>query len=131
MNEPWRWLLKFARRLGIEGEQLEHIRRGAWLHDIGKVVVPDHILLKPGSLTAEEQKIIYEHPAHSMKMLGHIDFLKPAVAIPYYHHEKWDGSGYPTGLKGEGIPFEARLFALVDVLGRLKFRPALSKSVGA
>ncbi|HEX3047880.1 MAG TPA: HD domain-containing phosphohydrolase, partial [Bacillota bacterium] len=107
--------LTLARRLGFGGEQLEHIRRGALLHDIGKMVVPDHILQKPGSLTAEERKIIYEHPIYSMKMLGHIDFLKPAVVIPYYHHEKWDGSGYPEGLKGDEIPLEARLFALVDV----------------
>jgi PAS domain S-box-containing protein/putative nucleotidyltransferase with HDIG domain len=107
--------LKLAWKLGIEGEELENIRRGALLHDIGKMVVPDYILQKPGPLTDEERSIIYEHPLYSAKMLGQIDYLKPAVAIPFYHHEKWDGSGYPNGLKGEDIPLAARLFALVDV----------------
>jgi PAS domain S-box-containing protein len=107
--------VRFAQKLKIGGEQLDHIRRGAMLHDIGKMVIPDNILQKPGKLAKEERKIIEEHPIYSRQILGHIDYLAPAVNIPYYHHEKWDGSGYPSGLKGEEIPIEARLFALVDV----------------
>jgi PAS domain S-box-containing protein len=105
----------FAKKLNITGEQLNQIRRGALLHDIGKMAIPDSILQKPGLLTPEERLVIEEHPKYSKKLLENIEYLAPAVAIPYYHHEKWDGSGYPEGLKGEEIPLEARLFALVDV----------------
>ncbi|MDO8685749.1 MAG: histidine kinase N-terminal 7TM domain-containing protein [Clostridiales bacterium] len=107
--------LQLARRLNIKEDMQEHIRRGALLHDIGKMVIPDHILQKPGALTAEEFRIIRQHPMYSKKILGHINYLAPAVAIPFYHHEKWDGTGYPEGLKGLETPLAARLFALVDV----------------
>ncbi len=108
--------LALARKMGITNEtELIHIRRGALLHDIGKMGVPDAILNKPGPLTEEEWKIMRQHPTYAYKMLSSIPYLKPALAIPYSHHEKWDGSGYPQGLKGEEIPLAARIFAVVDV----------------
>lgn len=119
-----------AEKLHIEREQMEHIRRGVLLHDIGKMVVPDRILQKPGPLSDEEWQIIREHPLYSIKMLSHIDFLQPAMAIPCYHHEKWDGSGYPIGLKGEEIPLAARLFALVDVWDALCSDRPYRKALG-
>jgi len=107
--------LRLARASGIEEEELIHIRRGTLLHDIGKMGIPDGILLKPGPLTAEEWPVMRQHPQFAFELLSPIDFLKPALDIPYCHHEKWDGSGYPRGLKGEQIPLSARLFAVVDV----------------
>jgi putative nucleotidyltransferase with HDIG domain len=106
---------RFARALGIDEAEIVHIRRGALLHDIGKMGVPDGILLKPGKLTDEEWEIMIKHPQFAYDMLVPIAYLKPALDIPYCHHEKWDGSGYPRGLKGEQIPLAARLFAIVDV----------------
>lgn len=107
--------LNLARSMGIEETRLIHIRRGALLHDIGKLGVPDHILFKADSLTREEREIIEQHVDYAYEMLAPIPYLKPALNIPYFHHEKWDGTGYPLGLKGEQIPLEARIFALVDV----------------
>jgi putative nucleotidyltransferase with HDIG domain len=107
--------VELARRMGLNGEQLVTIRRGALLHDIGKIALPDSILLKPGPLTAEEIGIMRRHPEHARSFIERIDFLKPALAIPYHHHERWDGSGYPLGLKAQEIPLEARIFAVVDV----------------
>ena len=107
--------LRLARRMGLSGEELVYIRWGALLHDIGKMGVPDHILLKPGPLTPEEWNVMQKHPTLAYDMLSMIGFLLPALDIPRYHHEKWDGSGYPCGLKGEQIPLSARLFAIVDV----------------
>lgn len=107
--------LRVADRLGIRGEALQHIRRGALLHDIGKMGIPDSILLKPGPLTPDEWEIMRQHPVHAYEMLKTIDYLSPALEIPYCHHEKWDGNGYPQGLKGENIPMSARIFAVVDV----------------
>jgi putative nucleotidyltransferase with HDIG domain len=104
-----------AKAMGIADEELTHIRRGALLHDIGKLGVPDHILLKPGKLTDEEWVIMRGHPQFAYDMLAPIAYLRPAISIPYHHHEKWDGSGYPRGLKGEEIPLDARVFAVVDV----------------
>ena len=98
-----------------------HIRRGALLHDIGKMGVPDHILLKPGKLSALEWEAMREHPSHALTMLSPITFLRPALEIPYCHHEKWDGSGYPCGLKGKAIPLAARIFSLVDVWDALSY----------
>ncbi len=106
---------KLARKMGIESGELIHIRRGALLHDIGKMAIPDGILLKPGALDAEERALIEKHPVYAYEMLSPIKFLNPALDIPYCHHEKWDGSGYPRGLKGGGIPLAARIFSVVDV----------------
>jgi putative nucleotidyltransferase with HDIG domain len=111
--------LKLAEKMGISQEKLTHIRRGALLHDIGKLGVPDHILLKPSELTEEEWDAIYKHPTFAFDMLLPITYLRPALDIPYCHHEKWDGTGYPRGLKGEQIPLPARLFAIVDVYDAL------------
>jgi response regulator RpfG family c-di-GMP phosphodiesterase len=104
-----------ARALGLEKEEILHLRRGALLHDMGKLGVPDGILLKPGPLTDEEWEIMRQHPTFAYEMLSPIEFLKPALDIPYCHHEKWNGSGYPRGLKGERIPIVARIFAVADV----------------
>lgn len=106
---------RMARAMGISEAEIVHIRRGALLHDIGKMGVPDHILLKPGKLTDEEWVLMRQHPQFAYNMLAPIIYLRPALDIPYCHHEKWDGTGYPRGLKGEQIPLAARLFAIVDV----------------
>lgn len=111
--------VELARQLGFPEEDLVHVRRGALLHDIGKIGIPDAILLKPGELSLEERVIIQEHPKYAEKMLNTIEYLHPAIDIPHYHHEKWDGTGYPDGLKGEQIPRAARLFAIVDVYDAL------------
>ena len=107
--------LKLARAAGITEEELVHVRRGALLHDIGKMGVPDNILLKPDKLTDEEWVVMRKHPTFAFELLSPIAYLRPALDIPYCHHEKWDGSGYPRGLKGEQIPLAARLFAIIDV----------------
>ncbi|MDK2981110.1 MAG: hypothetical protein PWQ55_1457 [Chloroflexota bacterium] len=112
--------LKLARDCGITDEEMVHIRRGALLHDIGKIGIPDRILHKPGSLTKEERRIIEQHPIYAFNLISPIKFLKPALDIPYCHHEKWDGSGYPRGLKGTQIPMPARIFAVVDVWDALR-----------
>ncbi len=104
-----------ANTLGFAGDDLEHITRGALLHDIGKMGIPDSILLKRGELTSEEREQMKQHPVLAYEMLKPIQFLHPALDIPYCHHEKWDGSGYPRGLSGEAIPIAARMFSVVDV----------------
>ncbi|MCK4489712.1 MAG: GAF domain-containing protein, partial [Anaerolineales bacterium] len=109
-----------AKMMGIGGQKLAHIRRGALLHDIGKMAVPDAILQKPGMLTDEEWEIMRQHPIYAMELLSSTDYLRPALDIPYCHHEKWDGSGYPQGLEGEDIPLAARIFAIVDVWDALR-----------
>ena len=107
--------LKLAHKMGLSEERLILIKRGALLHDIGKMGVPDHILHKPEQLSEEEQAIMRKHPQLAYDMLEPIAYLRDALNIPYCHHEKWDGSGYPRGLAGTQIPLEARLFAIVDV----------------
>jgi PAS domain S-box-containing protein/putative nucleotidyltransferase with HDIG domain len=112
--------LKLARAAGMSDDELVHVRRGALLHDIGKMAIPDSILLKPGKLTDDEWKIMKQHPQIAYDVLSPIPYLKPALDIPYCHHEKWDGTGYPRGLKGEQIPLAARIFAVVDVWDALR-----------
>jgi putative nucleotidyltransferase with HDIG domain len=112
--------LKLARALGVSESEFVHLRRGAMLHDIGKMGIPDDVLLKPGPLTEEEWVIMRRHTEYAKDMLSEIEFLDPALDIPYLHHEKWDGSGYPCGLKGEEIPLAARIFAVADVWDALR-----------
>ncbi len=107
--------LKLSRLMGLSEEQLIHVKRGALMHDIGKMGVPDSILLKPAELTPAEWEVMRRHPQLAHDWLAPISFLQKALEIPYCHHEKWDGSGYPRGLKGEQIPLAARIFAVVDV----------------
>ena len=106
---------RLAREMGVGEAELVHIRRGCLLHDIGKMGIPDAILFKHTALTPEEQAIMRQHPVFARDLLAPIDYLKPALNIPLYHHEKWDGSGYPHGLRGDAIPLAARIFAVVDV----------------
>ena len=123
--------LRLAHELVFSEPDLIDIQRGAILHDIGKMAIPDKILLKPGPLTAEEWNIIRQHPRFAFELLSPISFLGKALDIPLYHHEKWDGSGYPKGLKEDQIPLSARLFAVVDVYDALTsdrpYRPAWAK----
>jgi len=123
--------LRLAEAFGMNQEELIHIRRGALLHDIGKLGVPDSILHKPDKLSEAEWEIMRRHPQYAYDMLYPIDYLHPALSIPYCHHEKWDGTGYPRGLKGEEIPQSARLFAIADVWDALTsnrpYRPAMTE----
>jgi putative nucleotidyltransferase with HDIG domain len=123
--------LQLAQALGMEPAELEHVRRGALLHDIGKMGIPDNILRKPGPLTDDEWVIMRRHPGYAYEMLSSIAYLRPALDIPYCHHERWNGTGYPRGLKGEAIPLAARIFAVVDVWDALcserPYRPAWPK----
>jgi len=111
--------LQLARVLAVGDVELEQIRRGALLHDMGKIAIPDSILLKTGPLTVEEWDVMRTHPTRAYELFAPIPYLQVALEIPYCHHEKWDGSGYPRGLKGEGIPLAARIFAVVDVYDAL------------
>jgi len=106
--------VELARKLGLSGEGLQGIERGAYLHDIGKMAISDKILLKPGSLTQKEWEFMRQHPVRSREFISEIPYLKSAVQLAYSHHERWDGSGYPDGLQGEEIPLGARIFAVVD-----------------
>jgi len=121
-----------ANKIEIPSAELIHIQRGATLHDIGKMGIPDHILYKPGPLSKEEWHIMRQHPRYAYELLSPIEYLRPAKEIPYSHHERWDGSGYPLGLSGEEIPLSARMFAVVDVYDALvsdrPYRSAWSKN---
>ncbi len=123
--------VEVAKEFGFDKEAMVHIRRGVLLHDIGKMGIPDNILHKPGPLNEEEWVVMRQHPVYAYDMLKSIDYLIPALTIPHYHHERWDGSGYPDGLKGENIPLEARIFAVVDAWDALTsdrpYRKAWSK----
>lgn len=113
--------VQLANAMDLSQVEILHIRRGALLHDIGKMGVPDHILFKPDKLTSEEWILMRKHPELAYEMLLPITFLRPALDIPYCHHEKWDGTGYPRGLKGEEIPLAARIFAVADVWDALYY----------
>lgn len=112
--------LRLARQMGVSEKEIVHYRRGALLHDIGKMCIPDHILLKNRALSDEEWVVMRKHPTYALIMLSQITFLRPALIIPYCHHERWDGAGYPNGLKGDRIPLEARIFAVADVWDALR-----------
>ncbi len=123
--------LDLAQSFGFSDAELVHLQRGALLHDIGKMGIPDYILLKPGPLNEDEWQIMRQHPVYANDMLSKIPYLVPALSIPYSHHERWDGGGYPCGLKGEAIPLMARLFSVVDVWDALSsvrpYRPAWNR----
>ena len=123
--------LRLATAMGLSDKEMQAIRRGVLLHDIGKMGIPDAILHKPGPLTDEEWQIMRQHPQFAYDMLAPIVYLRNALDIPYSHHEKWDGTGYPRGLKAESIPLSARMFAVVDVYDALTsnrpYRGAWSK----
>jgi HD-GYP domain-containing protein (c-di-GMP phosphodiesterase class II) len=112
--------VRLAQAMGLGAEETVQLRRGALLHDIGKMGIPDSILLKAGPLTGAEWEIMRKHPEYAYEMLYPITFLRPALAIPLRHHEMWDGAGYPGGLKGEQIPLVARIFAIADVWDALR-----------
>ncbi len=122
--------LKLARKCGVKESEMAEIRRGAMLHDIGKIAIPDPILFKPGKLTDEEWLVMRKHPIYAHEFLSPITFLKKSIDIPFCHHEHYDGSGYPRGLKGEEIPLAARIFTVIDVWDALCsdrcYRPAWS-----
>ncbi len=124
--------VQLARSFNFAEAQLTEIKHGALLHDIGKMGIPDHILQKPSALDTEEWDLMRKHPQIAYDLLSPVVYLNAALDIPYYHHEKWDGSGYPEGLKGEKIPLAARIFAVVDVWDALTserpYRRAWSKS---
>jgi len=126
--------IELGQKFALSDEQLMHLRRGALLHDIGKMVIPDRILYKPEKLTEEEWHIVQQHPQVGFEMLSSIDYLRPALDIPYCHHEKWDGTGFPRGLKGKQIPLQARIFAVADAWDTLRsdqpYRAALSDEQG-
>lgn len=112
--------VQLGQSLGLSDQEIVNARRGALLHDMGKLGIPDSILLKPGKLTDEEWEIMKKHPTYAYEMLSPISYLRPALDIPYCHHEKWDGTGYPRGLKGESIPIAARIFSVADVWDALR-----------
>jgi len=124
--------VKLAQALDMGADEIVNLRRGALLHDMGKIGIPDSILHKAAALTAEEWVVMRRHPQFVYDMLYPVEYLRPALDIPYCHHEKWDGTGYPRGLKGEEIPMAARLFAVVDVWDALTsdrpYRPAWSEA---
>lgn len=113
------WTMDLAKALNLPEEEREILRRGALLHDIGKMGIPDSILLKQGRLTPGEWDWMRRHPVYGRDMLAHIQHLAPSIDVPYCHHERWDGKGYPEGLAGEDIPYHARIFSVVDVFDAL------------
>ncbi len=123
--------IQLAQRLGLSGNDLVNIYRGALLHDVGKIGVPDYILRKPGKLTETEWVEMRKHPQYAYEMLAQIDYLRQAIDIPYCHHEKWDGSGYPRGLKGEEIPLIARIFIVADVWNAMISRRIYREAIPA
>jgi len=123
------YALAIARECGVLEADMTDLAHGTLLHDIGKIGIPDAILLKPGPLTQEEWTVMRRHPEIGKRLIESIPFLRGAVPIVYCHHEKWDGSGYPRGLKGEEIPLGARIFAVVDALDAMTFDRPYSKAI--
>lgn len=123
--------LQLCQAFHLDQKQCIQARRGALLHDIGKMAIPDTILLKTGPFTPEERHVMQKHPIYAFEMLSNIEYLKPALDIPYCHHEKWDGTGYPRGLRGDEIPLVARIFSVADIWDALtnerRYHPAWSK----
>jgi HD-GYP domain-containing protein (c-di-GMP phosphodiesterase class II) len=120
--------VQLAKAIEMDKTAISHLSRGAFLHDIGKMGIPDSVLQKTGPLTDEEKAIIRKHPQYAYDLLLPIAYLYPALDIPYCHHEKWDGTGYPQGLKGRKIPLAARIFSVVDAWDSMMtirpYRPA-------
>ena len=123
------YALATGREHGVTGDDMRDLGHGVLLHDIGKIGIPDAILLKPGPLTPEEWKVMRTHPEIGKRLIEKIPFLRGAVPIVYCHHEKWDGSGYPRGLRGEDIPLGARIFAVVDAFDAMTFDRPYSKAI--
>jgi putative two-component system response regulator len=123
------YALATARTHGLMEGELVDLAHGVLLHDIGKIGIPDNILLKPGSLTSEEWAIMRRHPEIGRRLIENIPFLKGAVPIVYCHHERWDGTGYPQGLKGAAIPLGARIFTVVDAFDAMTFDRPYSKAI--
>jgi HD-GYP domain-containing protein (c-di-GMP phosphodiesterase class II) len=121
--------MQLAERMHIPQKCREHMQRGVLLHDIGKMGIPDAILCKQGPLSDAELKVMQKHPLYAKELLGHIAYLAPAIDIPYCHHEKWDGTGYPRGIQGEAIPIEARLFSVVDVWDAMRSRRSYRNAI--
>jgi len=123
--------IRLGQKLGLDEKDIQNLRRGALLHDIGKLVIPNEILFKPGPLSDPEWKIMKMHPKIVKDLLQNFTVPEDVLEVPYSHHEKWDGSGYPEGLAGEGIPYSARIFALIDVYDALisdrPYRPRFSR----
>jgi len=116
--------LRIGEAMGLSREQLRALAQGGLVHDVGKIRVPDHILNKPGPLTPEERRIIEEHPITGYEMCSRLGFMPDELAVIRHHHERWDGTGYPDGLKGEEIPLLARILAVADVYDALTSRRA-------
>jgi putative nucleotidyltransferase with HDIG domain len=114
-------------KMGLASDQLKALERGALLHDIGKIGISDTILHKPGKLTEDEWKVMRTHPDIGARIVERIPFLQECMPVVRYHHERWDGSGYPLGLKGEDIPLFARIFAVADVFDALTSKRSYRK----
>ena len=121
---------RLAKALGLSAEEISHLQRGALLHDIGKLAIPDEILFKPGALNDAEMRMMQQHPVYAKQMLSQVSFLQPCIDVAYRHHERWDGLGYPQGLKGEEIPLAARIFTIVDQWDALTSERPYRKSWG-
>ncbi len=121
--------IRLAKSMRVDHRMIPHIRRGVLLHDIGKIAIPDAVLCKTGPLTAAEFVVMHKHPEFAYDLLKDIAYLSPALQIPYCHHEKWDGTGYPRGLKGSEIPLEARIFSVVDVWDAMRSDRSYRKAI--
>jgi len=128
-HRVWGYAVLLTRDLGVKGQELTNIEHGVLLHDIGKIGIPDRILLKPGPLTEEEWREMKRHPEIGRRLLSRIKFLEGAIPTVYHHHERYDGSGYPVGLKGEEIPLGARIFSVVDAFDAMTFDRPYSKAI--